>query len=203
MAAYLMTHSLLSSWLYAISDNPYEDATTERDPMEEFMQVLRREPTETTEAMQKGIDFEDLVTDIVNGHGDPENKWFAAAQKVAAIVSGGQLQYKARRRITVSGMEFVLYGRLDCPKAGTIVDIKFSSKYDRGKYFDSTQHPTYMEIIPEAVQFVYVISNGTEVWTEPYRRDEVTDIKPIISDFISWLDAVGLMPVYKEKWLAL
>lgn len=203
MAAYLMTHSLLSSWLYAISDNPYEDATTERDPMEEFMQVLRREPTETTEAMQKGIDFEDLVTDIVNGRGDPENKWFAAAQTVATLVSGGQLQYKARRHITVSGMEFVLYGRLDCLKAGTIVDIKFSSGYDRGKYFDSTQHPTYMEIIPEAVQFVYVISNGTEVWTEPYRRDEVTDIKPIISDFISWLDAVGLMPVYKEKWLAL
>lgn len=203
MAAYLMTHSLLSSWLYAIKDDPYADATSERDPMEEFMQVLRREPTETTEAMQKGIDFEDLVTDIVNGRGDPENKWFAAAQTVATLVSGGQLQYKARRHITVSGMEFVLYGRLDCLKAGTIVDIKFSSKYDRGKYFDSTQHPTYMEIIPEAVQFVYVISNGTEVWTEPYRRDEVTDIKPIISDFISWLDAVGLMPVYKEKWLAL
>lgn len=203
MAAYLMTHSLLSSWLYAIKDDPYADATSERDPMAEFMQVLRREPTETTEAMQKGIDFEDLVTDIVNGRGDPENKWFAAAQTVATLVSGGQLQYKARRHITVSGMEFVLYGRLDCLKAGTIVDIKFSSKYDRGKYFDSTQHPTYMEIIPEAVQFVYVISNGTEVWTEPYRRDEVTDIKPIISDFISWLDAVGLMPVYKEKWLAL
>lgn len=226
MAAYLMTHSLLSSWLYAIKDDPYADATSERDPMAEFMQVLRREPTETTEAMQKGIDFENLVTDIVMGRFSPTfetdgtvnkssygngevmgyNKyptWYEAANKVADIVRGGQLQYKARRHITVSGMDFVLYGRLDCLKAGTIVDIKFSSKYDRGKYFDSTQHPTYMEIIPEAVQFVYVISNGTEVWTEPYRRDEVTDIKPIISDFISWLDAVGLMPVYKEKWLAL
>ena len=202
MAAYLMTHSLLSSWLYAIKDNPYEDATTERDPMEEFMQVLRREATETTDAMQKGIDFEDLVTDIVNGHGDPENKWFDAAQKVADIVRGGQLQYKARRHITVSGMDFVLYGRLDCLKAGTIIDIKFSSGYERGKYFDSTQHPTYMEIVPEATQFTYVVSNGTEVWTEPYRRDEVSDIKPVISDFLSWLEAVGLMALYKEKWVA-
>ena len=202
MAAYLMTHSLLSSWLYAIKDNPYEDATTERDPMAEFMQVLRREPTETTEAMQKGIDFEDLVTAIVNGHGDPENKWFDAAQKVADVVRGGQLQYKARRRITVSGMDFVLYGRLDCLKSGTIIDIKFSSGYDRGKYFDSTQHPTYMEIIPEALQFTYIVSNGTEVWTEMYRRDEVSDIKPVIADFLLWLDAVGLMPLYKEKWVA-
>lgn len=203
MAAYLMTHSLLSSWLHAIKDSPFEDSTTERNPMEEFLQVLRREPTETTEAMQKGIDFENLVTDIVNGRGDAENKWFDAAQKVAAIVRGGQLQYKARRRITVSGMDFILYGRLDCLKAGTIIDIKFSSGYDRGKYFDSTQHPTYMEIIPEAEQFVYVISNGSDVWTEEYRRDEVSDIKPVISDFLSWLDAVGLMPIYKEMWAAL
>ena len=100
MARYLMTHSLLSSWLYAMKENPYEDASTERDPYAEFLQVLRREPTPTTEAMQKGIDFEDLVTDIVNGVGDTQNRWYDAAQKVAGYVRGGILQYKARRIIT-------------------------------------------------------------------------------------------------------
>ena len=35
MARYLMTHSLLSSWLYAMKENPYEDASTERDPYRE------------------------------------------------------------------------------------------------------------------------------------------------------------------------
>ena len=60
MARYLMTHSLLSSWLYTMRENPYEDMTTERDPMEEFLMVLRREPTPTTEAMQKGILFEEI-----------------------------------------------------------------------------------------------------------------------------------------------
>lgn len=142
MAWYLMTHSLLSSWLYAMKENPYEDASTERDPYAEFLQVLRREPTPTTEAMQKGIDFEDLVTDIVNGAGDTQNRWYDAAQKVAGYVRGGILQYKARRIITVRDTELVLYGRLDCLKAGDIKDIKFSSSYDRGKYFSSTQHPT-------------------------------------------------------------
>ena len=29
MAAYLVTHSLLSSWLHLIRENPYEDLTTE------------------------------------------------------------------------------------------------------------------------------------------------------------------------------
>ena len=68
MAAYLVTHSLLSSWLHLIRENPYEDLTTEGDPLAEFMLVLRREPTPRTEAMQNGIDFENLVTSIVNGH---------------------------------------------------------------------------------------------------------------------------------------
>ena len=51
MAAYLVTHSLLSSWLHLIRENPYEDLTTEGDPLAEFMLVLRREPTPRTEAM--------------------------------------------------------------------------------------------------------------------------------------------------------
>lgn len=51
MAAYLITHSLLSSWLHLIRENPYEDLTTEGDPLAEFMLVLRREPTPRTEAM--------------------------------------------------------------------------------------------------------------------------------------------------------
>ena len=164
--------------------------------------MLRREPTITTEAMQKGIDFEDLVTNIVNGTGDPKNRWYDAAQKVAGYVRGGVLQYKARRIITVRDTELVLYGRLDCLKAGGIMDIKFSGSYDRGKYFDSTQHPTYFEIVPEAKSFTYLVSSGSEVWTERYYREESPSIIPTISDFLEWLDALGLTPLYKEKWLA-
>lgn len=203
MPRYLMTHSLLASWLYAMKENPYEDATTERDPYAEFLQVLRREPTPTTEAMQKGIDFENLVTNIVNDTGDSKDRWYDAARKVAGYVRGGILQYKARRIITVRNVELVLYGRLDCLKAGVIQDIKFSGSYDRGKYFSSTQHPTYFEIVPEAKSFVYLVSNGSEVWTERYSREETPSILPTISDFLEWLDALELAPLYKEKWLAL
>ena len=146
MAAYLITHSLLSSWLHLIRENPYEDLTTEGDPLAEFMLVLKREPTPRTEAMQNGIDFENLVTAIVNGHDDPNNPWSWAAGQIAAIVNGGQLQFKARRKIQVRGMD---------------------------------------------------------VWTECYRRDETPDICPIIADFFDWLDAFGLMDVFKEHWKAL
>lgn len=200
---YLMTHSLLTSWLYTMRENPYEDATSESDPMGEFMATLRREPTPTTEAMQNGIRFENLVTAIINGNADPGEQWYSAAEKVARRCAGGILQYKAKKALMVGDMELLLYGRLDCLKAGEIIDIKFSKGYDPGKYFSSTQHPTYFELIPEADRFTYLVSNGGAVWPETYRRDEAGDIRPVIADFFDWLRAVDLMSVYQEHWKAL
>lgn len=202
MERYMITHSLLSSWLYAMKDNPYEDATTEKDPYAEFLKTLNREPTETTEAMQNGIDFEDLVTAILKGNANPENKWYEAAFNVAKRIRGGILQCRASKEIEVNGYKILLYGRLDALLAGVIYDIKFSKSYDVGKYIDSTQHPTYFELLPEAKEFTYLVSNGTNVWPETYRRDESQDIKIIIADFLAWLSAQGLLELYKEKWLA-
>lgn len=204
MSRYLMTHSLLSAWLYAMQRNPYEDAASEKDPYAEFLQVLRREPTETTEAMRNGIEFEDLVTAIATGADvDTNHKWFQAASKAAQKVRGGVYQYKAKTEITVSGIRVLLYGRIDFLKAGEIIDTKFSESYERGKYYDNTQHPAYFRLIPEAGEFIYLISNGTDVWTERYRRDETPDIEPVIADFFSFLESKDLMETYKKYWLAL
>lgn len=203
MSRYLMTHSLLSSWLYAMKENPFEDATSDHDSYAEFLKTLNRQPTPTTEAMQKGIEFEDLVTDIVNECGDTQHQWYDAAAKVAGIVRGGVLQYKSSREIQVGGFTILLHGRLDCLKAGKISDIKFSAGYERGKYIDSTQHPTYFELIPEANEFDYLISNGSEIWTESYRREETTSIIPTIDGFLLWLCNVGLLDTYKKNWVAL
>lgn len=203
MPRYLMTHSLLSSWLYAMEDDSDEDMTSERDSMAEFMQVLRREPTETTPAMQKGIDFEDLVTRIAKGvecPGDPDEPTYEAAVTVADRVRGGTFQFKAYKNITVNGMDFLLYGRIDVLKAGEVIDIKFSGRYERGEYFDSTQHPTYMELVPEANRFTYLVSDGRKVWSETYLREETPGIHGVISDFVDWLVATGYMAVYKEHW---
>lgn len=203
MPRYLMTHSLLSSWLYAIKDDPFEDATTERDHYAEFLDVLNRVPTPTTEAMQNGIDFEDTVMSFVQGVPNLGGRWDDAAEKIARIVDGGQFQYKAKKTVTVAGNDFLLYGRLDALKAGTIYDIKFSKSYDRGKYYGSTQHPLYLELVPEARQFMYLVSNGTDVWTETYFREDTRSIFPVIADFTDWIKSQGLFPIYAEKWSAL
>ena len=218
--AYMITHSLLSSWLYSMKENPFADATTEDTSKEDFLRVLRREPTPTTEAMQNGIDFENLVTEICTFNAEAQtslisatptlesllpdairsNPWFDAALKVAGYARGGQLQCTASKYITLQGLDLLLYGRLDVLKAGHIYDIKFSKTYDRGKYIASTQHPMYLELVPPALDFSYLVSNGTDVWTETYRRDETPSIYPIVTDFLRWLEATGLMPVYLQHW---
>lgn len=205
MERYMVTHSLLSSWLYAMKDNPYADVENEPDdPLEEFQRVLNREPTKTTEAMQNGIDFEDLVTDIWSGDEvDQSNPWFESAQMIADIVAGGLLQVKCGKTIQINGMNIFLYGRLDALKAGIIYDIKLSKGYERGKFYESTQHPMYFELVPDAYSFSYLVSDGRNFWTETYRRDEVQSIIPTISGFLEWLNDNGLMDTYKDKWLAL
>ena len=178
MERYLMTHSLLSAWLYAMRGNPREDTTTERDPMEDFMRTLRRVPTPPTDAMKAGIDFEHMVMNLCagipamrfEGGAEPvviaDCPWYDAAAKVADVVRGGSFQHRATKEINVGGVKYLLYGRLDALKAGVIYDIKFSSHYERGKFEASTQHPVYMELLPEARTFTYLVSNGRDVWRE-------------------------------------
>lgn len=207
MERYLMTHSLLASWLYAIRENPYETAESEAkkelSSYDEFMLTLERKPTPTNEAMQKGIDFEVLVTNIIKGQGNKKISWYEAAEQVAGIVRGGLLQYRAHKAFIVSDMSLLLYGRLDALRAGVVYDIKFSGQYKAGKYISSTQHPMYMELVPEAKQFTYLVSNGSSVWPETYTREETPSIFPIITDFFNWLDVRDLMNTYKKHWLAL
>ena len=64
--SYTITPTLLNSWQYlwtdfekyATSEKTAEDY--EKAAYEDFLTTLRREPVPTTEAMQKGIDFEKL-----------------------------------------------------------------------------------------------------------------------------------------------
>ena len=206
MSRYLITHSLLSSWMWAMKEDPYEDAITERNAFEDFLCTLNRQPREETEAMRQGLDFEALVYRVSRGIFETTNKddrWYDAACEIADVIRGGAIQYKAKKPLTVAGTDILLFGILDVLKAGTIYDVKFSKSYERGKYFDSTQHPAYFELIPEAREFTYLVSNGSVVYTETYRREETRSIEPVIADFLGWLDGSRLLPVYREKWVAL
>lgn len=207
MERYLMTQSLLSSWAYTFNAaEGYEE-----EAMADFLSTLRREPHETTPAMQNGINFENLCYGIATGtYQPPDGKLpanFTGASKVAQILRGAQIQVKAMQDIHVFGTDLLLYGILDGLKAGVIYDVKYLNKSMgsaelAGKYLESAQHPAYFRLIPGAYEFQYLVSDGTDLYIEKYSRKETPPIESIIEPFFQWLDGEHLMDVYKEKWLA-
>lgn len=178
MERYLMTASLLNSWQYYIN--------SDYGTYDDFLKTLNREPNKTTKAQELGNEFE------------------AWAVKNYTPTLNGCYQVKAYRDYK----NYLLYGRIDCLKAGIIYDYKHTSEYDVGKFFGRPQTAMYFELVPEADKFIYVIGKGIkqdkwneeDLFTEIYRRDEIKPVGLIIDEFEEWLKIMKLYNIYKEKW---
>lgn len=190
--ALLITASLLDAWKYLLN--------SEYGNIDDFLNTLKRVPSETTEAQQKGFDFEN---------------W--AIENYTPTLNG-QYQIKASRNfISRSKTNYLVYGRLDCLKCGKIYDYKHTSKYEVGKFYGKCQTSVYLYLIPEANEMEYIIAttkpnyqlaidkeNGINtiynIYNEVYQREDVKPIEQIIEDFESWLKNVGLWETYKKYW---
>lgn len=198
MKRYLITTSLLNSWDYLLNvDDEYYEKN-----FKEFLGTLRREKFEPNKYMQAGLDFEDeAIAGRVKG--------------ISEIIKGGSYQVRAMKDIEVGGRMFLVYGKIDVLKAGTIFDIKLvnnPSRFDVGRFYNSFQHHTYMDIIPEANDFTYLIgmkntkqekkATGEEyaVFEETYDRSECKGIAYAINNFINWLTVHDLLDIYLKHW---
>ena len=197
-----ITKTLLESWRYCFScAEGYED-----DAYADFLKTLRREPSETTEAMLNGLTFEDRCYRAAAGKTiRTDAKWREGALKVADIIRGAQIQVPISRPIEVDGTTYLLKGVLDALKAGVIYDVKFLSKSlgsadVYGKWLNCTQHPAYFYLVPEAHEFQYVGSDGEDIYVETYQRDQTPYIGDIIHDFLEFVKGEGLMDVFAERW---
>lgn len=205
MKRYLVTQSLLSAWGYTF--DCYEG--NEEEARREFLRVLNREPGEATQAMLNGIAFENAVYASAAGQDRPLiDRWESGIQQVAQILQGATFQVRATRGILVDGDIYIVHGVLDALKAGTIYDVKFSSKSFNsvdlpGKYLESPQHPAYFYLVPEAEEFKYLVSDGEEIYIESYRREDTREIGEIIAEFVQSLRMDGLLELYREKWRAM
>ena len=195
---FYLTQTLLSSWQHFLDS---EDAYAE-DALASFIQTLKREPKETTAAMQAGIDFEAAINAEVAGTPvDIQNEKTArAVRRFSRLCAGGQPQVPVAGQITAAGVGICLYGVCDYVKAGVIYDIKRVQRYEYGKYFHSPQHPMYLHLVPGASKFSYLIFNGTDTFIETYRRGDFPPIEETITTFIHWLRENGYMSLYEEHW---
>lgn len=193
-----MTQSLLSSWIYYM--NADDDRTA--DAWASFVATLRREKKEPTKAMQDGIRFECMVNDLVAGKPiQADNpKWDAAASRFAGKCAGGISQLPVTGDLSVSGMDFTIYGVCDYVKAGIVYDIKKVTRYEYGKYQHSPQHPMYLHLIPEASRFDYLIFDGSNCYVETYRQEDCKPIQQTIAEFIRFLDETEGLDTYKAFW---
>jgi hypothetical protein len=194
MSKTLVTQSLLASWNYIYKAYDQDEA------YDSFLRTIHREKLEQSEAMLNGIEFEALV---YSGKIPEDHKWYKGASKAASMIAGAQTQVKAYKTVEIGGRAFLLYGIMDALRAGSIKDIKFSKSYEVGKFRDSPQHPMYLELVPEALDFEYIVSDGQEVYTEKYLRPEVVPVEKIITGFLDYLEAADLSPVFFEKWTAM
>ena len=229
MPRYEITKSLIESWYYVHDcwEGGEEDAMQSflcalRGEKEELTEEQQKN-------IQNGFDFEKLVTDIATGkfqpewkgsgqvnpssYGDGEEmgynsypKWYRAASQFADLVRGGQFQVRIHKPITVHGMEFEIHGVLDALKEGVIFDFKFKNKSFGsidlpGTYLDSAQHPFYFYLVPEARKFLYLVSDGSDIYIEQYTPEESRDAYDIIAEFVDFLNSAGLMDEYKKHWL--
>lgn len=192
MNKFLITQSLLSAynWIFK-SENGYQ----------EFISTLNRKPIQQNNNMLKGIRFENMVTAYCEGD-EPEqgHEWANGIRHIGDILRGSSFQIALSKSIIIENVEFLLYGKIDALKAGTIYDIKFSDKYKLCKYLDSPQHPMYFEICPNANIFTYLVSNGTDVYKETYRKEDTASIVNEIQDFMVYLDRKNLVDTYCKLW---
>lgn len=196
---YLITPSLLNAWAYIWesansvkeSENDImsiEDKKTEAQEKakQDFLKTLNRIPSEPNEYMLAGIEF--------------EKQCYEGNTCISPIIKGGCYQIVGKKNVTIDGMNFLMYGRLDVLKGGTIYDIKRIRKYNLGKYKWSYQHGFYLDLFPRAYKFEYLAYDGNKLHHEVYYREECQSTIEAIKNFINWLKKNDLLNLYKEKW---
>ena len=198
-----ITKTLLDSYAYMF--DCYEGG--EEEAYESFLKTLKREPIEETEAIANGKAFEAMVQALAEGREVTPGKWENGARKVAEIVKGGQWQVHVDTDVTVDGRTFWLHGFCDVVKAGVIYDIKFKNKSFNaldlyGSYREHSQHSAYLKCLPEAYEFVYLVSDGTDLYVEKYNRQNSKPIEEHILNFWAWMNTKPeLLKIYEERWI--
>jgi hypothetical protein len=223
MSKYLITPTLINAYQYYINDE-FKSPT---DSRAEFLKTLSKEKFKPSEAMQKGIDFEDkvqfLTTDItvddlrhfykekvgetvINHKLTIEDaiNWLKQQPEflISQVVENGLWQQTCKKDLKVGNKEFLLYGKMDVIKRDTIYDIKFTDNYELGKFLDSSQHLIYL-YCTGLPKFQYLISDGEDYWIEDYHNHTniENEIKSKISDFLSYLENdKEAKEMFETKW---
>ena len=93
-----ITQTLIGSWQYMFDCRE----ECQEEAREDFLKTLNREPKEPSEAMLKGLEFENIAYQIARGiDGDYNPAMIEGAKLVADIIKGSQIQVSVKKPIEV------------------------------------------------------------------------------------------------------
>lgn len=167
-----ITPTLLNSWLYCTSH--------EQADIKEFVDCLNKIKKPTTEAQQKGLDFEN---EVYKGNKELYNPF----------VKNGLYQVKVSKMYN----DILLYGIIDVLQPNKIYDIKITKTYKTGKYYNTSQHKVYC-YITGIKNFAYLINE--ECYKEDYIYQD-GQCEELVEQFIEWLKQTNLYDLWKQKWI--
>jgi len=186
---YLITPTLINSWLYYMNSEEPDDAS--------ILATIRKVKFEATPAMEAGNKFEADVFAWVDGHRvELMDDYWACVEEVSAEVPGGVRQLKVSKEINVDGQAYLLYGKVDHLAGPVASDVKWTGTYEFPKFKDTAQHPIYLECLETVPMFRYLISDGRRVYEERYLRQECPPASQLVRDM------VGHLRQWPEAWKA-
>lgn len=215
---YLITSSLLDGydWLKTCPKNWQDRA------MDDFVSMIRREPRPTSEACQRGIDFENLVCEnmdkpdsrqvfesyyIQKGlDGERLERAVETAFGVADLCKGGEKQVPVSKDIEVGGEEFHLYGYADIVLPDKIIDIKTTAWFKGSEAYEKRSQHLLYSLCTGIGQFEYLVAEFKGKWPCGLKRIAVSvdeeSSKCVLSERIAelsgFLKRAGLWEDYVE-----
>lgn len=206
--AKLITPTILNSlgWL----ENCW--ANTKAKAEEDFFNSLSRNygPWEDApEAIRKGVDFENEVYKWADK--DREGRGSKKFNEVCDMVKGGNYQKKSKKFLTIDGVEYCIYSKLDVKLPKKIIDLKTTMNY-RGpkKYLDTMQHKFYC-YTEDCDDFEYVVVTWDvgytidQIFVVPFHVEDMllveADIVEAVRHFVAFLKTKPrLEEAYEEKF---
>lgn len=195
MSKYLITPSLLGSYNWYISE-----FNNKPEARQEWLDRLGKIWSGTSEAAQKGIDFEDIVKLLAEKNPDSLNllkgkgeDYIRCADDISLKVNNGHWQEKLTKTIDFQGNQYVLYGKSDVIKENTIYDIKTTKQYDvnKGYYQNNPQHAFYC-YCADIPNFKYLVTDFKNVYEESYRLTQEEALERIyiyLTEFNEYLES--------------
>lgn len=153
--------------------------------------INRTKKFEKTEKQLKGLRFEKLIDDILNGEVVEQTEFKQElVDKIAYKLHKniGRQKY-IEDKITVKNGIVKLYGYIDFEYDNFYIDLKTTEKYKPGKYEKYSQHKVY-PLVGKKESLIYLITDFENIYQEPYPIDpDATDkLYHEINELIEWLE---------------